>query len=81
MPKLKVLSGTEVIKILAQFGFQPISQRGDHVKLRRVLASGQKQTLVVPRHRELDRGTLLAIFRQASRFIEPAELRPFFYAD
>jgi predicted RNA binding protein YcfA (HicA-like mRNA interferase family) len=70
-----------VVAILGQFGFEAVGQRGSHVKLRRMSDSGERQTLTVPRHRELDAGTLLAIFRQATRFISAAELRPHFYAD
>lgn len=36
MPKLRRLSGDEVIAILGQFGFQVQAQRGSHVKLRRL---------------------------------------------
>lgn len=35
MPKLKRLSGAEVVDILASFGFQIHSQKGSHIKLRR----------------------------------------------
>jgi len=56
MPKLKVLSGAEVLRILNQFGFVSESQRGSHVKVRRVLPSGVRQSLTVPLHREIDRG-------------------------
>lgn len=63
MSKLKILSGKEVVKIFSKFGFEVVSQRGSHVKLRRVLADGTKQTLTIPIHEELDRGTLRAIFR------------------
>jgi len=79
MPRLKVLSGREVVKIFAKFGFKVVSQRGSHVKLRRVLPDGTKQTLTVPLHDELDKGTLKAIIRQASRFIPEDELKPYFY--
>jgi predicted RNA binding protein YcfA (HicA-like mRNA interferase family) len=79
MPKLRVLSGREVIKILAKFGFEVVSQRGSHVKLRRILPDGTKQTLTVPLHEELDKGTIKAIIRQASRFIPEEELKPYFY--
>ncbi len=79
MPKLKRLSGDEVISALARFGFTIRSQRGSHVKLRRVTTSGLAQTLTVPRHRELDSGTLMAIFRQASRFVPEEQLREEFY--
>lgn len=81
MPRLRRLSGDDVVNILAGFGFTPVTQRGSHMKLRRVTSAGSRQTLTVPRHHELDTGTLQAILRQASRFIPENELRPHFYAD
>jgi predicted RNA binding protein YcfA (HicA-like mRNA interferase family) len=81
MPKLRRLSGTEVIAILARFGFASHSQRGSHVKLRRELPDGSVQTLTVPAHPELDTGTCRAIFRQAARYIPEESLRPYFYSD
>jgi hypothetical protein len=41
----------------------------------------QRQTLTVPAHREIDSGTLVAIFRQASRYIPEPDLQPRFYSD
>jgi len=79
--KLRRLSGTDVVRILGQFGFLRLSQRGSHVKLRRVLSTGGKQTLVVPLHDELDRGTLGALFKQASTFIPDEELAPHFFTE
>lgn len=79
MPRLKNLSGREVIAIFSRFGFRILSQRGSHVKLRRILPDGEKQTLTIPLHQELDRGTLRAIFRQALRYVPEEELRPYFY--
>ncbi len=81
MPKLRRLSGPEVIHILEQFGFTVFAQQGSHVKLGRISLSGEKQTLTIPRHRELDAGTLRAIFRQAGRYIQVDELRPYFYIE
>ena len=80
MPKLRVLSGREVLTILRGFGFQDLLQRGSHIKLRRVIA-GQTQTLTVPNHDEIDRGTLQAIYRQAGRFVPESELREEFFTD
>jgi len=79
MPRLKTLSGRDVVKILSRFGFKVVSQRGSHVKLRRILTDGTKQTLTIPLHEELDMGTLRAIFRQALRYIPEEELKPHFY--
>jgi predicted RNA binding protein YcfA (HicA-like mRNA interferase family) len=81
MPKLKSLTGEDVIKIFSRFGFEIVSQRGSHVKLSRVLSDGTKQTLTIPRHKELDKGTLRAVLRQALRYIPEEQLRPHFYAD
>ena len=80
MAKLKVLSGEDVLRIFAGFGFVPESQRGSHVKVRRVLSSGVRQSLTVPLHREIDRGTLMAIHRQARQFIPDADLRDHSFA-
>ena len=81
MPKLRVLSGREVLTILREFGFQKFGQRGSHIKVRRVLESGEVQTLTVPNHDEIDRGTLHAIYRQASRFIPDGELHDRFFTE
>ncbi len=79
-PKLRRLSGREVVAILRRFGFSPISTRGSHTKLRRIASSGEKETLVIPLHDELDPGTLHAIMRQASRYIPQDHLQPHFYS-
>jgi len=78
MPKLKVLSGKDVISILGNFGFLVFDQESSHVKLRRIFHN-QKQTLTVPNHKEIDSGTLKAIYRQASRYISESELFEVFY--
>ena len=81
MPRLRRLSGEQIIGILAGFGFRIHAQRGSHVKLRGVTPDGRVQTLTIPRHREMDIGTVQAIYRQASRFIPREQLRVEFYAD
>jgi predicted RNA binding protein YcfA (HicA-like mRNA interferase family) len=64
MVKLPRLSGHELIKILAQFGFKRVRQKGSHVMLIKETKQG-KVGCVVPLHDELETGTLLAILRQA----------------
>ena len=81
MPKLRTLSGNDLLRIFSQFGFAKYSQRGSHVKLRRVLSDGTRQTLTIVAHKEVDKGTLQAIFRQALRFIAESDLAPYFFAD
>lgn len=67
MSKLPRISGRDCIKALERAGFKVRRQEGSHVVLRRNEPFGQ---LVVPDHKELDRGTLRAIIRQADLTID-----------
>ena len=60
MSKLPVISGKECIKALKKVGFEIARQRGSHIVLVR---ENPKATVIVPNHKELDRGTLRAIIR------------------
>lgn len=80
MPKLKVLSGFEVLNIFMKFGFESISQKGSHIKIRR-LNNEAKQTLIIPNHKQLDTGTLRGILKQASKFIPLEDLKKYFYTE
>ncbi len=64
MGKIKVLSGIEVCRILAENGFVNVRQRGSHI-VRQKRLPGTTITVPVPNHRELDRGTLRSIIRQS----------------
>ena len=79
MPKLKILNGGEVVKILRSFGFDMQSQKGSHIKLTRITSTGEKQTLIIPNHPEIDKGTLKAIYRQSLKYISETELFTHFY--
>ena len=72
MPKLPVLSGEEVIRMLETLGFERARQKGSHVILRRAGVG-----CVVPLHRELKSGTLTGIIRQsgltADEFLSAAQ--------
>ena len=81
MPRLRRLSGLEVVSILRRFGFEIHNQEGSHIKLRRLSAAGHKETVSVPRHRQLVVKTLFDIYKQVCRFIPEEELRPYFYTD
>jgi len=81
MGKLRSLSGKDLLKIFSVFGFHPASQHGSHVKLRRILQSGTRQTLTIALHDEVDKGTLRAIYSQALRYIPETDLRKQFYTD
>ena len=67
MSKLPVLSGKKCIKLLEKKGFYFKRQEGSHIILRRDNPFAQ---VVVPDHKELDRGTLRAIIRQASLSVD-----------
>lgn len=60
MPRLPVLSGGDVVKMLERHGFEQVRQRGSHVILRRGALG-----CVVPLHKELKTGTLAGVIRQA----------------
>ena len=79
MPKLRVMSGSDVVKIIESFGFSVVGQRGSHIKLQRFINKNVKQIATVPNHKEIDKGTLKAIMQQLSQFIPEAELRKLFY--
>jgi predicted RNA binding protein YcfA (HicA-like mRNA interferase family) len=61
-PGLPVVSGESLIKALGKDGWTVKRQRGSHVRLKK---PGRRTALVVPLHRELKRGTLAGILRDA----------------
>ena len=81
MGKLRSLSGKDLLRIFSLFGFRSVSQHGSHVKLRRSLLGGRRQTLTIVLHDEVDKGTLRSIYSQAPRYIPETDLRNHFYTD
>jgi predicted RNA binding protein YcfA (HicA-like mRNA interferase family) len=67
MSKLPAISGRKCVKVLEKKGFHFKRQVGSHIVLRRDDPFAQ---LVVPDHKELDRGTLRAIIRQAGMSVD-----------
>jgi len=67
MTKLPSISGRECLKALKGAGYYLKRQEGSHMILRRDDPFSQ---IVVPDHKELDRGTLRAIIRQANLGLE-----------
>ncbi len=60
-----MVSGREMVKVLTRIGFEIVGRRGSHVRLKR--RRGREVLIVViPMHRELARGTLRSIMRQAN---------------
>lgn len=60
--RLPVLSGAQLVSVLNKLGWESVRQRGSHVSLKH---PDRAVLLVVPLHRELKRGTLNGILRDA----------------
>jgi predicted RNA binding protein YcfA (HicA-like mRNA interferase family) len=66
--KLPVVSGEEAVRAFARIGYEKDHQTGSHIILRH--AAPPHRRLTVPNHRELSRGTLRALIRQAGLTVE-----------
>jgi len=66
--KLPVLSGQEVTKAFERIGFVIDHQTGSHIILRH--AKPPYRRLTVPAHKEVAKGTLRALIRQAGLSVE-----------
>ena len=64
MTKLPLLSARKIIKALSKVGFQQVSQKGSHIKLKK---KDDKKTwiVIVPNYNEIPVGTLRSIIRQS----------------
>lgn len=63
--KLPSTSGQELVKALKRAGFEVVSQRGSHIKIRKI-EKDNRITLTIPNHKELKQGTFRAILKQAN---------------
>jgi len=61
--KLPIVSANKVIRVLCSAGFRISRQSGSHVIMTKL--EEEKTTVVIPKHRELARGTLLSIISQS----------------
>jgi predicted RNA binding protein YcfA (HicA-like mRNA interferase family) len=59
---LPVLSGREVVRIFEVFGWEMVRQVGSHMVM---VKDGEIVTLSVPDHREVAKGTLRSLIRNA----------------
>ncbi|MCH8974261.1 MAG: type II toxin-antitoxin system HicA family toxin [Chloroflexi bacterium] len=66
MPPLPVLSGDAFVKAMERIGYRWVHTRGSHM----ILAHTSGQRLSVPRHRELDRGLLRRLIRDADLTVQ-----------
>ncbi len=63
-PKPPLLSGDDLIRALAKFGYVAVRQKGSHVRLRHP-TDPQRLPVTVPLHAEIAFGTLRRILRDA----------------
>ncbi len=73
--KMPVVSGKDLLKALAKFGYKQIRTRGSHVQVVKFFPDGSANTFPVPVHGKsaVPKGTLRDILRQAGMTID--ELR------
>jgi len=65
---LPQISGREVVRALHEIGYEKDRQRGSHIVLRQ--KSHPHRRITVPDHKEISKGTLRAIIRQAGLTVE-----------
>ena len=68
MPPLPVISGRECVATLQKAGFTIRRQAGSHIIVRR--DGPPAQTISIPDHSTLDRGTLRSIIRHAGLTVD-----------
>lgn len=68
MSGLPLVSGREVVKALLEIGYARDRQRGSHIVLRQ--AEPPHRRVTVPDHKEVAKGTLRAIIRQAGLTVD-----------
>ena len=65
MPKLPVVSGEQVIKLLKKLGYEVMRQKGSRVRLRKITEAGE-QSITVLKHAEMAKGILNDILSKVS---------------
>jgi len=63
MSRLPIISGQKLVKIFIYLGYKIDHQTGSHIILRH--KDSPYRRLTIPNHREISKGTLRAIIRQA----------------
>ena len=63
MHKLPLLSGKKLVRILSKLGYKVDHQTGSHIILRQDQEPYRR--LTIPDHKEIKKGTLRAIIKQA----------------
>ena len=70
MSKLPQISGRKLVKALEKIGYEAVRQRGSHIRL--YPSDKAKKRITIPDHRNISRGLLRRILRDAQ--ISPEDL-------
>jgi predicted RNA binding protein YcfA (HicA-like mRNA interferase family) len=82
MPRLRSLTGQDVLTILIDLGFEVVRIRGSHHHLTMKLDSNSCfVTVPVHRRKPVPPGTLTSIYRQAAPCVSDIVLRERFYTE
>lgn len=68
MLKLPIISGIEAVKALSKIGYEVDHQTGSHIILRQ--RKDPHRRLTVPNHKEIAKGTLRGLIKQAGLTVE-----------
>ncbi len=66
MPKLPIISGKNLIRILTKIGYRQIRQRGSHIRL----SCPNRKSVTIPNYKSIDRALLRKILRDIKITIE-----------
>lgn len=67
MAPVPILSGQKVVRVFQKLGWQCVRQSGSHMIL---VKEGELVTLSVPNHREVAKGTLRSLIRNAGLTVD-----------
>ena len=60
---LPTVSGRDVVKLLTRIGFIIVGRKGSHIRMKK--KNDKTLVAIVPDHKEITKGTLKSILRQA----------------
>jgi len=67
MGKLKVISGSKLVRIFEQFGWIEVRRKSSHIIMTK---EGEIITLSIPDHEEVAKGTMRSLIRSAGLTID-----------
>jgi len=67
VPKLPVVSGKQAVEAFSKRGWKPDRRKGSHIILTK---EGSAAILSIPYHKEIQRGTLRSLIRDAGLTVE-----------